>query len=180
MPRTLLLAALTFALTTGCSISSKVKKLDDDEYKHYMALRVYLDRPNARGERSKDERKEFLKNKTREERDQWLKDKGVWDKFYQYDEHIREKIVNGGVQVGWDKHMVYQSWGMPFLRRKLPGRQAQRSEMFIYRFEVRQDGVHQVWVKGSKDTYKAQRLYTKELIVDDDKIAEIRERDGQW
>jgi hypothetical protein len=180
MPRTLLLAALTFALTTGCSISSKVKKLDDDEYKHYMALRVYLDRPNARGERSKDERKEFLKSKTREERDQWLKDKGVWDKFYQYDEHIREKIVNGGVQVGWDKHMVYQSWGMPFLRRKLPGRQAQRSEMFIYRFEVRQDGVHQVWVKGSKDTYKAQRLYTKELIVDDDKIAEIRERDGQW
>ena len=180
MRQTFLLAALTLALSTGCSMSSKLKKLDEEEYDHYMALRVYLDRPDARGVRSKDERKAFFKNKTRAERDQWLKDKGLWDKFYQYDAHIRDKIAQGAVQVGWDKHMVYQAWGMPFVRRKLPGRQAQRSELFVYRFEVRKDGVHQVWIRGSKDTYKAQRLYTKELIVDDDKIMEIRERDGQW
>ena len=132
--------ALTLALSTGCSMSSKLKKLDEEEYDHYMALRVYLDRPDARGVRSKDERKAFFKNKTRAERDQWLKDKGLWDKFYQYDAHIRDKIVQGAVQVGWDKHMVYQAWGMPFVRRKLPGRQAQRSELFVYRFEVRKDG----------------------------------------
>ena len=180
MRPSILFAALTFSLTTGCSMSSKLKKLDEEEYDHYMALRVYLDQPDARGERSKDERKSYFKNKTREERDQWLKDKGLWDKFYKYDAHIREKIVNGAVQTGWDKHMVYQSWGLPLVRRKLPGRQAQRSELFEYKFEVREDGVHQVWVKGSKDTYKAQRLYTKELIIDDDKVTEMKERDGQW
>ena len=162
------------------SHSSKLKKLDQDEYDHYMALRVYLDRPDARGVRRKDERKAFFKIKTREERDQWLKDKGLWDKFYQYDAHIREKIVQGAVQLGWDKEMVYQAWGRPHVRRKLPGRQVQRSEVFVYRFEVRQDGVHQVWVQGSKDTFKAQRLYTKELIIDDGKVTEMKERDGVW
>ena len=86
MRQTFLLAIFTLVMSTGCSISSKLKKLDEEEYDHYMALRVYLDRPDARGERSKDERKAFFKNKTREERDQWLKDKGLWDKFYQYDE----------------------------------------------------------------------------------------------
>ena len=176
----IILALLTLSLTMGCSISSKLKKLDDEEYSHYMALRVYMDPPDGAGKRAKTERKEFFKLKTRAERDQWLKDKGHWDRFYQYDPHIRQKIVDGQVQLGWDKHMVYMSWGRPYLRRKLPGRNAQRSEMFIYRFEELQDGTHQVWVKGSKDTYKAARLYTKELIVDDDKIAEIRERDAVW
>ena len=171
---------LTVSLSIGCSMSSKLKKLDSEEYDHYMALRVYLDQPDGSGKRATTERKEFFKLKTRAERDQWLKDQGHWDRFYQYEPHIRQKIVDGQVQVGWDKHMVYMAWGRPFLRRKLPGRQAQRSEMFIYRFEELQNGSHQVWVKGSKDTYKAARLYTKELIVDDDKIAEVREKDASW
>ena len=72
-----------------------------------------MDPPNAKGERKKDERKEYLKLKTRAERDQWLKDKGLWDKFYQYPEHIRQKIADGAVQPGWDKHMVYMSWAGP-------------------------------------------------------------------
>lgn len=180
MRTSMLMTVIAFCLTMGCSIAGKVKRLEGEEYDHYMALRVYLDQADARGHRPKTERKEFFKNKTREERDQWLKDKGLWDKFYQYAPHIREKIVGGNVQVGWDKHMVYQSWGLPLVRRKLPGRQAQRSEMFVYRFEERQDGVHQVWIKGSKDTYKARRLYTKEVIIDDDKVTEMREREGVW
>ena len=173
-------AFLTLSLSVGCSLSSKLNKLDTEEYAHYMALRVYMDQPDGSGKRAKTERKEYFKLKTRAERDQWLKDNGLWDRFYQYEPHIRQKIVDGQVQLGWDKHMVYMSWGRPYLRRKIPGRQAQRSEMFIYRFEELRDGAHQVWVEGSKDTYKAVRLYTKELIVDDDKIAEIREKDGAW
>jgi hypothetical protein len=176
----IILALLTLMLATGCSISSKLKKLDEEEYGHYMALRVYMDQPDGSGKRAKTERKEFFKLKTRAERDQWLKAKGHWDRFYQYAPHIQQKIIDGQVQVGWDKHMIYMAWGRPFLRRKLPGRQAQRSEMFIYRFEELQDHSHQVWVKGSKDTYKAARLYVKELIVDDDKLAEIREKEGGW
>ena len=176
----IILAFLTISLTMGCSLSSKLKKLEDDEYAHYMALRVYMDQPDGAGKRAKTERKAFFKLKTRAERDQWLKDKGLWDRFYQYEPHIRQKIVDGQVQAGWDKHMVYMAWGRPYLRRKLPGRKAQRSEMFIYRFEELQDGSHQVWIKGSKDTYEAARLYTKELIVDDDTVAEIREKDGVW
>ena len=176
----IILGLLTLTFTMGCSISSKLKKLDDEEYSHYMALRVYMDPPDGANKRAKTERKEFFKLKTRAERDQWLKDKGYWDRFYKYDPHIRQKIVDGQVQVGWDKHMIYMAWGRPYLRRKLPGRKAQRSEMFIYRFEELQDGTHQVWVEGSKDTYKAARLYIKELFVDDDTLAEIREKDASW
>lgn len=180
MLRTLALIFVAGSLVAGCSLSSKLKKLDDEEYNHYMALRVYMDQPNARGEREKTERKEFLKLKTRAERDQWLKDQDLWDRFYQYEPHIRQKIIDGAVQVGWDKHMVYQSWGYPLIRRRLPGRQAQRSEMFIYRFEQLADGSHQVWQEGSKDTYKAARLYIKEVVVDDDFVAEIREKEATW
>ena len=171
---------LSMSMSMGFNIANKVNKLEGDEYQHFMALRVYMDAPNARGERSKTERKEFLKLKTRAERVQWLKDKGLWDRFYQYAPHIRQKIAEGDVQMGWDKHMVYMAWGRPYKRQKVAGRSAYRSERFTYRFEVRKDGAHQVWVRNSKDTYAAQRLYIKELIVDDDKVAEIKEIAAKW
>ena len=173
-------ALLALSLITGCGISSKMKKLSGDELDHYRALRVYMDQPDARGIRGETERREFLKLKTREERDQWLKDKGHCDRFYQYDAHIREKIVFGQVQEGWTRHMIYMSWGYPYTKRKLPGRQAMRSEMLVYRFEEMEDGAHQVWVQGSKTEYKAVRLYIREVIIDDDRITEIRERDVSW
>ena len=94
----IILALLTISLTMGCSMSSKLNKLDSEEYAHYMALRVYMDQPDGAGKRAKTERKAFFKLKTRAERDQWLKDKGLWDRFYQYEPHIRQKIVDGQVQ----------------------------------------------------------------------------------
>ena len=97
MRKSALLIALFMSATfmTGFNMNAKINKLEEDEYTHFMALRVYMDPPNAKGERKKDERKEYLKLKTRVERDQWLKDKGLWDKFYQYPPHIREKIADG-------------------------------------------------------------------------------------
>ena len=179
-PTLLLALAASVFMSLGFNMSAKINKLDEDEYTHFMALRVYMDQPNSKGERGNSERKEFLKLKTRAERDQWLKDKGLWDKFYKYPAHIRQKIADGAVQVGWDKHMVYMSWGRPFKRQKVAGRSTYRSERFTYRWEVRKDGAHQVWVKNSKDTYAAQKLYIKELIVDDDVIAEMTERPAKW
>ena len=171
---------MAVSMSLGFNLSNKADKLEGDEYQHFMALRVYMDPPNARGERGVDDRKAFFKLKTRAERDQWLKDKGFWDRFYQYAPHIRQKISEGDVQIGWDKHMVYMAWGRPYKRQKIAGRTAYRSERFTYRFEVRRDGAHQVWVRNSKDTYQSQKLYIKELIVDDDKIAEIHERPAKW
>ena len=52
----IILALLTLTLATGCSMSSKLKKLDGEEYSHYMALRVYLDQPDGAGKRGKTER----------------------------------------------------------------------------------------------------------------------------
>ncbi len=150
------------------------------ERDHYRALEVYLDSPDAKGHRGTDERRALLQLKTEEERNQWLKDKGLWDRFYQYPPHIRENIVGGLVQTGWIRHMVYMAWGRPYTRKKLPGREAQRSELLTYRFEELRDGTHQVWEDGSKTEYKAARLYSKELFVDDDVINEIQEKNVGW
>jgi hypothetical protein len=176
------LALLTLVLfsVTGCSISALKKRLDSEELNHYRALRVYLDGPDSRGKRAKIERKEYLNLKTRPERDQWLKDKELWDKFYKYPPHIRQKIIEGAVQVGWERHMVYQSWGHPYSRKKLPGRKASRSELLIYRFEQLKDGTIQLWVPGSKTEYKAARLFTQELFVDDDKVTEMQQKNKGW
>jgi hypothetical protein len=173
----LLMASL---MVVGCSISQLKKKLDSEELNHYRALRVYMDDPDSTGRRKKTDRKEFLSLKTRAERDKWLKDKSLWDRFYKYDAHIREKIVDGSVQVGWDRQMVYMSWGHPFTRKKLPGRKASRSELLTYRFEQMRDGTIQLWVPGSKTEYKAARLFVQELFVDDDKVTEIQQKDAAW
>jgi hypothetical protein len=179
-PTLFIALACSVVMSFGFNLSKKIGKLEGEEYQHFMALRVYMDPPNARGERGKDDRKAFFKLKTRPERDEWLKEKGLWERFYKYEPHIRQKISEGDVQIGWDKHMVYMAWGRPYKRQKVAGRNAYRSERFTYRFEVRKDGAHQVWVRNSTDTYQAQKLYIKELIVDDDKVADIRSRDAKW
>ena len=84
-----------FAILLGAlllSSGSKVKKLTDTEKDHYQALRVWMD---------KYDKKAFFKLKTEEERNQWLQDKGLWDRFYDYPDWQREKILYGEVDMGW-------------------------------------------------------------------------------
>ncbi len=172
--RTLMLAALLatqVTVVTGCSWKNRVKLLENDEFDHYYALRVYME---------EDDKKAYLKLKTREERDQYLKELSLWDRFYQYPDHIREKIIAGEVQEGWTRDMVYMSWGKPYDRRKLAGREAQRSEMLIYRFEQHEDGSVLVWAPGSKTEYKAAALFEQEVILDDDVVAGVEIKKKSW
>jgi hypothetical protein len=159
---------LLVALSTGCT-GRQMKRLSDTEFDHFYALRPYMD---------EDARKAYLKLKTEEERNQFLKDKGLWDRFYQYDADQRDEIVAGAVQVGWTKDMVLMSWGAPYDKRKLAGRQATRSEALVYRFEQHEDGALIVWEPNSKTEYKAVRLFRREVILDDDVVAEIVEKDN--
>jgi hypothetical protein len=160
----LILGALAW-LTAG----NKLDRLTDAEYSHYRALRVYMD---------DKERKDFLKLKTTEERDQWLKDAELWDKFYQHPDHIRQLIVEGDVQTGWTRDMVYMAWGAPFQKQRLTGRPAGRSELLVYRFEIDKDGVATPLV-GKKTDYKAVGHKQIELILDDDIVTEMEDK-GDW
>jgi hypothetical protein len=177
MRRLLLVLSLAFAapLTSSCSYTKRVKFLSDTEFDHYYAMRAYM---------NDDRRKEFLKLKTEEERTQYLKEfmlpglppRSLWDTFYQYPTHIREKIIEGGVQKGWTVDMLMMSWGRPMKSRKLPGRQAERSLLFIYKFEAHPDGSVLVWQPDSKTVYKADRTFIREVILDDDVIAVIKDK----
>jgi hypothetical protein len=147
------------------------KHLTDAEFDHYYALRVFMDESQT---------KKYLKMKTEEERDAYLKELGLWDKFYKYDDHIRQKIVDGDVQIGWTIDMVYMAWGAPYDRRKLAGRKAERSELLVYRFEQQPDGRVLVWTEGSKTEYKATRLFIREVTVDDDVVVAMEDKDAHW
>ena len=174
--RTIALAlALSFlpAVSTGCSYTRLTKRLTDAEFDHYYALRVYMDDA---------ERKEYLKLKTGDERDQWLKDKGLWDRFYQYDQAKRDAIVEGNVRNGWTLDMVYMAWGKPVDRKRMPGRKATRSELLIYKFEehLNDDGSRSaiLWQADSQTAYKATRFFIREVVLDDDVVAEILEKES--
>lgn len=172
--RKLILALALATALTGCW-EKKVKNLDDEEFKHYYALKVYLE---------DDQRKTFLKMKTRAERDAFLKSiempgrppRVLWDYFYYYDAHIRDNIYAGEVQEGWTADMMYMAWGKPVKSSKLAGRQAQRSWAYVYKFEEHADGSVLVWEPGSKTEYKAVRTFKREVIIDDDVIAKIRNK----
>lgn len=171
--RTRLLSAfavgfLALSVTTGCGIERKLKKLDDQEFQHYYALKVYMDEAQT---------KAFFKLKTREDRDDFLKKRGLWEKYYDYEPHIREAIYNGRVEVGWTKDMVLMAWGLPVDRGRVAGRQATRSERYIYRFEEDQGGAIMVWEPGSKTQYSAARLFSREIIFDNDVVAEINNKE---
>ena len=155
----------------GCS-QKKLDRLSSVEFDHYLALKVYMD---------DDTRKAFLKFKTEDERSAYLREKELWDRFYQYPEHIRALIVSGDVQEGWSKDMLHMAWGLPYDRNKQPGRKATRSEMYVYRFEKHNDDQGRydlVWEPDSKTEYRAVGFFRKEVILDDDVIAEIRDRKG--
>jgi len=162
------LAPWLLGLTLLGTLGGKLDRLEDYEQDHYYALRVYMD---------KKERNQYLRNKTPEARDQWLKDHGYWDRFYQYDERRREAIVNGDVAPGWNEDQVFMAWGRPFDRKRLTGRTAARSVLLVYRFEVAPDGAVMVWVPGSKVTHNAVDRYQLEVYVDDGKVREIVKKD---
>ncbi len=165
----LLLSALFFNVAAGCAWEKRVKHLDDVEFNHYYALRPFMSDPV---------RKAYLKLKTEEERNQFLKDRNLWDMFYKYSEPERQAIIDGDVQVGWSRDKVLMAWGAPYDKRKLVGRPATRSELLVYRFEVQEDGSILVYEPGSKTEYKAVRHFERRVIVDDDVVAEIEEVDG--
>jgi len=171
MRTALLFVAL--GLMAGCG--GKMKRLTQTERDHYAALRVYM---------SEDDEKAWLKHKSQAERDGWLQEHGVpgaqisyWDQFYQYDEETRDAILGGDVQLGWTEDKVFMAWGQPFERRRLTGRPASRSELFVYRFEVDRDGFIRVWEPGSNTAYKAVRQYQMDVYVDDNRVTDLIRKD---
>lgn len=160
-----------FGFLLACGVTRFEKKIDQAEFDHWRALRVYMD---------EETQKSYRKLKTKEERDAFLKAEGLWDRFYQYEERIREQIVTGDVKVGWDENMLYLSWGQPYSRERIFQRPAQESYRLLYRFEQQPDGGVLIWEPGSKTQYKAIRLFQKEILIDDQQVAEIKEIDQGW
>ena len=155
----------------GCGYERFQKRLDNQEFDHYYALRVYM---------TEDVRKIYLKKKIREERDAYLKERGLWERFYKYEADQRDAIVAGEVELGWTRDMLEMSWGAPYDRQKPLGRKASRSEKFIYRFELQPDGGVLIWESNSKTVYKATKLFVREVILDDDVVADIQEKESSW
>ena len=166
---------VALSLLAGCSISSKIKRLDSYERDHYGAIKVWMDEAQE---------KEYLKLKSAAERDAWLKGetsalqragvkKSLWDSFYQYDQATRDDIVSGDVQVGWSQDQLLMSWGAPYKRNRATKRTAVRSEILIYRFEVTKEGELMVWEPGSKESYHAVDKFQYEVHVDDTIVVEM-------
>ncbi len=166
-----LLLSLALSMSAQAGWQNKVKKLSDTEFDHYYALRAYM---------NDDQKKAYLKLKTEEERNDFLKQLGLWDRFYQYDPATRETIIAGKVEIGWTKDMIEMAWGVPFDKRRLAGRKAQRSELWVYRFEQQKGGGVLVWEPGSKTQYTAVRLFERELTMDDDRLVEMVEKDAAF
>jgi hypothetical protein len=95
----------------GCSHMRHVKRLETPEKNHWSALRVFM---------KEDQKKEFLMYKTRVERDSYLKDQGLWDKYYNIDEKRREEILSYNVQEGWNQEELLMSWGRPYQTQMEP------------------------------------------------------------
>ncbi len=162
-PRWLLSGLLVFLL------GGKLDKLPQDELEHWRALRVFVD--------NKDQ-KRWLRLKTTEERNAWLKKEGLWDKFYKHNKRIRDLIVAGDVRKGWSRDMIYMAWGPPSARLQMPGRDAARTEVWKYRFEVDKDGYASP-VLGRDTDHRAVRRYQVNLTVGDDIVTDMKELD-KW
>jgi len=160
LPKVLCLLLLS---GVGCT-QRRIKRLSDDEYTHYSALRVWM---------TEEEQAAFLKRKLEEDRNAFLQELGLWERFYQYSERERALIVEGEVELGWTKDKVLMAWGRPHDSQKLVGRQARRSERLIYRFELHEGGRVLVWDANSNTDYQAQRLFQRDLILDDDVVVDI-------
>ena len=147
---------------------SKLHRLTEAELDHYRALRVFMD---------EDEEKGWLKLKTTEERDAWLHEHHLWDRLYSLPEEVRIQIIAGKVERGYTRDMVYMTWGPPFLKNRLTGRAAGRSELLVYRFEIDKDGFANP-IASKRGNYNAEGHYQMELVVDDDVVTEMTQKDG--
>lgn len=159
---TLMTAAL---LVPALAFGAKFDKLDTDEQKHFRALEVFMD---------KDDVKAFFKLKERAERDAFLKELGLWDRFYGSDPEVRDMIVASEVRLGFSRDELYMAWAAPFSKQRLTGRPAERSERLVYRFEVDKDGY--ATPLGKNRDYKAVDRYQVEVIIDDDIVTEMKEK----
>ena len=157
------LAALLALLLPLSAHASKLSKLSEQEQIEYRVFRAFM---------SEDDQKAWLKLQTSDERTAWLKDHRLWDKFYGVSPEVQQLIVAGDVAVGWSRDAVYLAWGNPFQKQRLTGREAQRSELLVYRFEVDKDGYATPLV-GKKVDYKAVDQYQIELVMDDDVVTEL-------
>jgi hypothetical protein len=170
------LAAALFAaalLVSADARADKTKRLEPAEKDAFVALRVFM------GDK---EEKEWLKLKTRSERDEWLKKHGspkpYWDIWYKLDADTQKDILAGDVKIGFAQEEVFMAWGEPAERYRLPGRPASWSEMFVYKFEETPKGEVLIWVDGSNQTYKATKTWQVRLTVDDSRVTEIEQKDG--
>jgi hypothetical protein len=164
--RNILVFVLMILLLGACSVNRRIAKLPEHDYQHYQVFRSFLGQEGV---------KHFVKFKTSEQRDAFLKEKGLWDMFYKYSDEERQAIVDGEVTKGWTKDRVLMAWGAPYDKRALAGRKAMRSELLVYRFESAADGTIRIYEPGSKTVYKAVRRFSRRLILDDDKVVELEE-----
>ena len=148
----------------GCSYMRHVKRLEEPEKKHWAALRVFM---------GEEQKKSFLTLKTREERDAYLKNLDLWDKFYSLDAKRQEEILNYDVQVGWNQEELLMSWGVPYKKQLEPtSKNGVSAERWIYKFEEhldKKDGQKYIliWEEYSQTEYKALRVFAREVIIDD-------------
>ena len=166
MSRLIPIVAMLFVSSPACA--GKLGRLTEAELDHYRALRVFMD---------DDDEKVWFKLKTTEERDAWLREEKLWDKFYALPAEVRAQIVGGKVERGYTRDMVYMTWGPPFQKNRLTGREAARSELLVYRFEIDKDGFANP-IATKRGDYKAEGHYQMELTVDDDVVAVIDQKDG--
>lgn len=159
--------ALLLALATAHAVP--LKKLEPAERDHLAALEVWMD---------DKARKAFLKLKTREQRDAWLKSQGLWDRFYQYDDETRAQILAGKVRPGWTSDQVYMAWGKPHARIRNTNPKVARSERLTYLFEVAASGAILVWEPGSKQTHGAVDRFRYEVEIHDGVVVELKKKAG--
>jgi hypothetical protein len=157
--------AVVLLVSLAVLTAGKFQKLEPVEQDHFRALQVFMD---------KDQVKAFYKGKTPEERNAWLREQGLWDRFYQYDEADRQRMVAGDVQLGDDLDQLVMAWGAPYIKNRLTGRNASRSERYVYRFEVDKDGF--ATPLGRKADYKAVDRYQVDVTVDDNVVTELKEK----
>lgn len=150
------------------SLGSKLDRLSDQEYAHYRALRIFME---------EKDRKAWLRLKTPEQRDARLREMNLWDKFYSLSEAQRQKVVAGEVEVGFTRDMLYMAWGAPFSKNRLTGREAARSELLVYRFQIDRSGIATP-VVGERIDYKAVGQHQTEVFVDDDVVTKMVEKDS--
>ena len=128
---------------------------------------------------TEDQEKSFLKLKLEEERTEYLKGLGLWDDFYSMPDSVREAVLDGEVAIGWTRKMLVMSLGWPYDQQKVVGNtSALRTERFIYRFEQHADGTIFVWTENSKTEQKATRLFRREIVLADDRVMEITEKEN--